>query len=328
MLKIASCIGVTIYECLLAETAHPAPAVGPGLRAAKDHGLITFDFESGSGSFMHGRIQEAAYSLIPECDRASMHLDIGRRLWIWLSPHDQEAHLFTICNQIIRGKHLLDDKTENTELAALMLRAGRKAARMSSFKTAASYFDVGMSLLDRKHWQRQYQLSFDLYNAAAKVEYYNGNLDRVDALLDEIFENAKSEDDKLRAHFAQIYSLGSRDDMKQALTKGLDVLQSLGDPLPHKPWKLQVSHAFSRCRRRLCNMSDDQIMNLPRMEDSKQLVAMRLLNTIFISAFSSGEDLVTLIVTRMIENTLRQGLSAMSKLSMTIYNLVARVSNC
>jgi protein kinase len=312
ILQFASCLGGTIHECLLLEAAVLCSGVRCSLETLTDQGLITFDAINGTGQFLHDQIQEAAYSLIHESKRAAMHLNIGLRLWIWLKPIHREAHLFTIANQIIHGMHLLDDPVEKEELAAFMLRVGEKAALLSSFAAAAAYFDVGISLLERKHWKSQYQLSLSLYNAAVEVQYYRGNLARVDILLEVIFKRAKSFDDKLRAHFIQIYSLGSRDDMAQALIRGLEVLKLLGESFPRNPSKFEATFALSRCRWSLRRMSDDDIMNLPTMTDKRRLVSMRLLNTILIFAWLK-EELIPLLVFRMISITIRHGMSPLSK---------------
>jgi predicted ATPase len=313
LLKVASCLGGTLYQSLLSETALPATSLVPALERIQETGLITFDFESGVGSFLHDRIQEAAYSLIPERDRARKHLDIGLRLWIWLKPAERDLHIFTIVNQIIHGLHLLDDDpVEQEDLARFMLRAGEKAKQLSSFSTAAVYFNIGIRLLGRRHWKHQYKLSLELYNAAAEVEYYNGNLVKVDTLLQKVFSKARKLDDKIRAYFTQIYSLGSRDEMTKALDKGLEFLNELGEALPPYPRRFQSELAWFKCKCMLRNVSDDEILSLPIMKDHRKLVIMRLLNTIWgltISRFS----LTPILVKCMIKTTLRHGLSPMCK---------------
>lgn len=313
VLKTASCLGRNIHETLLEETVLPSSSVRPALLQANKMGLIAFDAKTRLGHFLHDHIQEAAYSLIPESDRARMHLNIGLRLWIWLPNENKDAHAFTIANQIIQGLHLLDDPIEKEDLARFMFHVGEKASLLSSFSTAAAYFDVGIRLLRQRHWKHQYTLSLSLYTAAAEVEYYQGNLSRVDMLLEKIFKHAKTLDDKLRAHFTQIYSLGSRDDTKRALSEGLGLLKQLGEIFPIRPNRCHTAFALGRCKWMLRGMADDDIMNLPRMQCHRKLVIQRLMNTMYGFALTNCKLLVTLIVTRMVENTLRFGISAMSK---------------
>ena len=56
--------------------------------------------------FLHDRVQEAAYSLIPEDARAAAHLRIGRLLASRTAPAEIEEKIFEIVNQLNRGSHL------------------------------------------------------------------------------------------------------------------------------------------------------------------------------------------------------------------------------
>jgi predicted ATPase len=74
--------------------------------------------------FLHDRVQEAAYSLIPEKLRAEAHLRIGRLLAAYTPPEKQEEGIFEIVNQLNRGSHLITSAEERERVAELNFIAG------------------------------------------------------------------------------------------------------------------------------------------------------------------------------------------------------------
>ena len=71
------------------------------LREAVRNGLV-FHSE-GAYRFLHDRVQEAAYSLIPEEARGAAHLRIGRLLASRTAQEEIEETIFEIVNQLNRG---------------------------------------------------------------------------------------------------------------------------------------------------------------------------------------------------------------------------------
>jgi serine/threonine protein kinase len=57
----------------------------------------------GTYKFLHDRIQQAAYSLIPEAHRADVHLRIGRMLLASMTAGELAEHLFDVANQFNRN---------------------------------------------------------------------------------------------------------------------------------------------------------------------------------------------------------------------------------
>jgi predicted ATPase len=68
----------------------------------------------GSYRFIHDRVQEAAYSLIPEALRAEVHLRIGRLLVERTPPEEREEAIFEIVNQLNRGAALITQQEERS----------------------------------------------------------------------------------------------------------------------------------------------------------------------------------------------------------------------
>jgi predicted ATPase len=89
--------------------------------------------------FVHDRVQEAAYSLIPEDQRPEMHLRIGRLLAAHTPPEKREEAIFEIVNQLDRGAALIASQDEREQLAELYLLAGQRAKSSTAYASALKY---------------------------------------------------------------------------------------------------------------------------------------------------------------------------------------------
>jgi predicted ATPase len=87
--------------------------------------------QDGVYKFLHDRIQQAAYSLIPQDRRAEAHLRIGCVLLDSMTKEQFAAHLFDVANQ--RDAVLLVDRNEKVQVATINLRAGRKAQASAAY---------------------------------------------------------------------------------------------------------------------------------------------------------------------------------------------------
>jgi predicted ATPase len=73
--------------------------------------------------FLHDRVQEAAYGLIPEDKRAAIHLRIGRLLAGQTPAEKHEDGVFEIVNQLNRGAGLITCRDELQRVAEFNLVA-------------------------------------------------------------------------------------------------------------------------------------------------------------------------------------------------------------
>ena len=149
-----------------------------------------------SYAFLHDRIQEAAYALISENERAEVHLRIGRVLLASLAEDRLAEHVFDIANQLNRGAELLIDHEEKVKIAAVDLRAGRKAKASAAYASAREYFAAGMALLDEQDWSNEYELTFSLWLERAECELLTGDFDTAGQLIGGLMQRAASKVDE------------------------------------------------------------------------------------------------------------------------------------
>jgi PAS domain S-box-containing protein len=125
------------------------------LAAAVEAGFILR--ANDSYRFIHDRVQEAAYSLIPQESRAEMHLRIGMLMASRFSPETLEERVFEIVNQLNRGSDLIPSIAERQHIAELNLIAARRAKASAAYFSAISYLQTARQLLADETWKRSYE---------------------------------------------------------------------------------------------------------------------------------------------------------------------------
>src|SRR5262249_8819115 len=104
-----SCLGNTAeIATLCLVLAVPKEAVHADLSDAIRQELI--HRQKDAYWFVHDRVQEAAYLLIPEASRAEAHLRIGRLLLVQTPKERREEAIFEIVSQLNRGAALITSK--------------------------------------------------------------------------------------------------------------------------------------------------------------------------------------------------------------------------
>lgn len=125
--------------------------------------------------FLHDRVQQAAYFLIPEDQKQSTHLKIGRLLLSNIPQEEREEKIFDIVNQLNIRVELITHQTERNELASLNLIAGRKAKASTAYAAAKRYLTAGLELLAGDSWLHQYDLTLALHEEASEAAYLCGD---------------------------------------------------------------------------------------------------------------------------------------------------------
>lgn len=123
-----------------------------------------------SYGFLHDRVQEAAYSLIPKELRAETHLRIGMLLAEHTPVEKREEAIFEIVNQLNRGSHLITAVDDRERVAKLNLIAGRRAKLSTAYDSALKYLRAGRALLAEETCERNHQLIFSIEYLTAECE--------------------------------------------------------------------------------------------------------------------------------------------------------------
>jgi PAS domain S-box-containing protein len=260
-----------------------------------------------SYKFLHDRVQEAAYSLIPESLRASTHLRIGRLLAAHTPAQRRDETIFEIVNQLNRGTALITELDEREKLAELNLIAGRRAKASSAYASACTYFRIGISLLGDNAWDRRYDLAFALRLECAECEYLTGNFDEAERGISVLLSKGISKTDSALAYCHKINLHVMRAEHPAAVESALDCLRLFGIDMPAHPSRAQVETEYEKVWDTLGESPIESLIDLPLMTDPEIRAAMRVFSVLFGPAFFTDCNLAYLQLCHMVNLTLRYG---------------------
>ncbi|KAL3791816.1 hypothetical protein HJC23_002447 [Cyclotella cryptica] len=240
-LKVASCFGIHLSVVITKKLA-AAPQFH-NLQSTLDQVVVKdgfMDFDGFNYRFVHDKVREAAYGLIPPVEKDQYHFIIGMALQSNFASLDEEdtSVLFATIDQINRcPPTMFRDDSQRILIANLNYEAGVKAMKCSNFVPAHAYMNAAVSLLPENSWKSHYDLSLKCNYHFAKAAYSCGYVDQAKEILDEVIEHGEGLEDKSQ-YMLDSYSLLvslfylARKDLLQAFHTCLKVLNLLGEDLP------------------------------------------------------------------------------------------------
>jgi diguanylate cyclase (GGDEF)-like protein/PAS domain S-box-containing protein len=258
--------------------------------------------------FLHDRVQQAAYSLIPESSRKSTHLKIGQLLLNNTTLEEQKDNIFTLVNQLNFGTDLLKTQIEKNELAQLNLIAGQKAKASTAYEAAVNYLNIGLQILHPDSWKNQYKLTLNFYIEISEAEYLNTNFTRALFLCELALTQVHKLLDKVKFNQIKIQIYLAQNQIDTVLDIGQNVLQMLSISLVESPPN---------------NIDVEQLASQPIMNDSYKLAAMEILILIFAPACFRESAIALPILYTMIELSKKYGNSPPSISAYALYGALA-----
>jgi PAS domain S-box-containing protein len=312
-LKHLACLGNVAEVATLALVhGETEEAMHAGLWEAVRAGLV-FHQES-TCKFLHDRIQQAAYSLIPDKHRANIHLHIGRVLLASMSADQLAQHLFDVANQFNRGAVLLVDRNEKADVATINLRAGRKAKASAAYASAGTYFSAGMALLDERDWDSQYELTFSLWLERAECEFLSANFDAGEQLIGELLQRRVSKVDQAAVYHLKVQLHEMKGEYSQAVASALACLTLFGIDIPAHPTQEQIQAEYEAVWQTLNGRSIESLIDLPMMTDPEVRASMQVLSILGAPAYLTDFRLCCLLICRMGKLSMQHGTSGASAL--------------
>ncbi|NEV00265.1 AAA family ATPase [Bradyrhizobium uaiense] len=270
-----------------------------------------------SYKFIHDRVQEAAYALIPENARAEAHLAIGRLLLAQTPSERRDETIFEIVNQLNRGALLITLPEEREQLAELNLTAGKRAKASSAYSSALTYLVAGAALLPKDAWERRQELAFELELYSADCELCAGALQAAEKRLAALAARAGGAVQQciVAQRRVDLYvGLGAGE---RAVGVALEGLQHVGIDWSANPTEAEARREYERIWSLLGNRAIEDLVDLPLIRDPEAKATLDLLTSLVVPALNANKNLYTLGVCMATNLSLEHGNSEASPFGYT-----------
>lgn len=339
VLKLAACLGnqfdlrtlAAVCEQSLSETAvNLWPALVGGLVAplSDAYKLADLDVQGladeimAEYKFVHDRVQQAAYSLIPQTDRQAVHRHVGRLLLVSTPLDERERKIFDIVNHLNLGRGLIQHHPEQEELAALNLTAGKKAKAAAAYKPAFGYLQAGADLLPENVWERQYDLALALHVEAAEAAYLSGDFNQMQRLTAVVLRQAKALLDRVKAYEVMLHAYSAQNNLVEGMKTGLRILELLGVRLPKEPNQTDIVCGLEETKQTVAGRRIEELINLPTMTDPHAIATLRILSSMLHLSYVAFPKLFPLVVFRMINLSTTYGNTSLSAQAYAAYGII------
>ncbi len=336
-LKFAACIGHRFDLTTLAIVSNASLAeTTKGLMSALEYGLITiitdnfYLFESISNEsasktnvkfnfcFVHDRIQQAAYQLIPKEEKKKVHLQIGSLLLKTDKSIHHSKNIFNILNHFNYSISLVTDPNEILSLMKLNLIAGKKAKASTAFQQAKEYFQTSATLLDQLNSSIQENYYFDIHKELAITHYLTSNFFLADQEFKALFEKASSLFLSLEINKLQCEMLATLNKHEEAISLGLKSLEEVNIRVPGHPSILTIMQEVARIHFKIRDQNIRAIELVP-MSNKDFQSATDLISQIFNSSFITNQNLFILLACINVRLSLNYGRTESTSFAFYVY---------
>ncbi|MBE9225671.1 AAA family ATPase [Phormidium sp. LEGE 05292] len=270
--------------------------------------------------FLHDRVQQAAYFLIPQAQKNSTHQQIGKLLLQNIPLAEREDNIFEIVNHLNIGANEITIESEKAELIQLNRVAGHKAKLATAYELTAKYLNMALDLLSEDCWETEYDRAINVYLEAIEAEYLTANFEKAESLAEIAHKFAKEELDKVKIYAKQLLLLITQNRLAEVLKTATNALQILGVDLPENPDA--PSTLVSKLQEDMISQGIQQIEDLSRLDlmtDPTKLEAMRILMILFAPVLIGYPHLMPLLGFKMVDLCVKYGNSPLATFAYVFY---------
>lgn len=325
LLSLAACMGsIFSVEMLAYVSKCEASTCKELLHQEVRRGLLipfnaTDPIDGGSGNdnherlrFVHDRVQQAAYGLIPPEELPAVNLKMGKALLEILGPEHLQDNLFEVVNHLNAGLHLIDSRHERIRLVSLNVSAARKAKAATAYHSTLEFHNAAGKLLKDEAtsqvlWHEYHDLGMDFYKEWAESEFLEGDKGQAEAYVHQAAYHARSalETAETQRALITLYTLQAR--YPEAVEAGRQGLEALKIVLPEEEYDTARDAEITLLEQNLKGRRIASLFDMPEMQDPEMRAATQLLITLGPPCYRSHQKLWSVLVPKVVNLILQYG---------------------
>jgi len=266
--------------------------------------------------FVHDRMREAARASIPEGEERNLFLlDLAMSL---LQQAERETVANKVAGRMVGDKewmlfaasdHLnsLPSSLVNImQVSELSLRVGTMATSKGCFSNGLVYFRSSIERLveSKLCWEDPYyELSLKLHNHLLECEHVLGNIEGMEAVIQQVYSHARTEPDKLHAQYFEVYSKRGLDNDRytECVDAGLRMLSQYGIDIPANPTEKHLASARMKMTILLRGRSIAAVSKFPISTDPELVAPLKLAQiTLGFAALCNRHTVMALLSRRIL----------------------------
>jgi predicted ATPase/signal transduction histidine kinase/tRNA A-37 threonylcarbamoyl transferase component Bud32 len=300
---------------------------------------LPLHFDSSLFTFLHDRVQQAAYTLIDDIEKPNVHLKIGYFLLANTPKTERSEKIFDIVNHLNLGAlgipitaSLERNKKEPysrfhiqltpTELAQLNLEAGQKSLLSNAFGPAYDYFSQGIINLPPNSWSDYYQLTLNLHIGSAEASGLDRQFDEMKMILDLSLPKIDDVMDKIKLYQLLIFYYHTHSLFREAVETAVHTLAQLGEAFPKQPNTQDLIEALNETNQWIEKVGYDNLTKLPDLQNQQKLAALMILHKALYPAYFAVPEILGLFICRLVTLTLQYGHSRLTPFAFSAFSVL------
>ena len=223
------------------------------------------------------------------------------------APDEIEEKIFEIVNQLNQGAALIELWEERERVAELNLIAAKRAKTSTAYAAALNYLAVGRKLLGEDSWERRYELTFALEYHQAECELLTADLAAAEERLTMLSQRARNVLDTAAVACLRLTLYTTLDRSDRGVEVCLEYQRQRGVHWSPHPTDHEVRQEYEQIWRQLAGRSIEELVDLPLMNDPEICATLNVLTEVVTPALFTDENLLSLVICRMVNLSLEYG---------------------